>query len=472
MINLLFTIIVSAIYLLGLLLSFNKKYVLWPMFFVFFAYFFKPFFSRLIFYFEPVAAVFDPLSVVMALLFPFTFVVYYLRNKHSIKVFLRSRLTVLLLLFIFIYFIQIFNPNTILGAGFLTFKNLAMLLFSFFLPFYLIKYKYPYKNFVSMLLVFGIVYLAYGLYQVFFGHAIFEQVYFAETLGELHYRSSMFMEGQTRPCSFATNDGHFRYTMVLLFLFLLPQYRCLTIKNKKLFILYSFLFLLLFFLSPDRTPILMTLIGIFTIYILGNGKRWPIRLLAGVLLFVPILSILRTILLPYLATLSSGQYLYRLIELLDLFNAGTWVTRSSAGGDWSRAIMHIKEFLLFGAGAGTGTFNRLGGSMNLYVMTHNEFLTVLLETGIVGFFVFIVLIFYLLFVLYKLIVMKNGFFKQISLGIIASFISLLASSMVNIALLSGESSRMAWLFVGFIPILLNRQLKEIFYEHFLGYPER
>lgn len=466
MINLLFTIIVLAIYLLVLLLSFNKKYVLYPVFFVFFAYFFKPFFSRLIFYFEPVAAVFDLFSVAMALLYPFTFVVYYLRTRHSIKVFLQSHLTALLLFFIFIYFIQIFNPNTTLGAGFLTFKNLTMLLFSFFMPFYLIKYKYPYKSFTSMLLVFGIIYLAYGLYQFFFGHAVFEQVYFAETLGESHYRNSMFMDGRVRPCSFAVSDGHFRYTMVLLFLFFLPQYNDLDIKNKKLFILYSFLFLLLFFFSPDRTPIFMTLIGIFTIYILSSGKRWPIRLLANVLLFVPILLVLRTVFLPYLAKLNSGQYLYRLIELLDMFNAGTWVTRSSAGGDWSKAIMHIKEFLPFGAGAGTGTFNRLGGSMNLYVMTHNEFLTVLLETGIVGFFVFIILIFYLLFVLYKLNVMRNGFFKPISLGITASFISLLASSMVNIALLSGESSRMAWLFVGFIPILLNRQLKEVFNEHF------
>jgi len=208
----------------------------------------------------------------------------------------------------------------------------------------------------------------------------------------------------------------------------------------------------------------MTFIGIFIIYLFSGGRRWPIRLLASVLLLVPALLILRAVFLPYLTRLNSGQSLYRLIELLDLFNAATWVTRSARGGDWSRALTNISEFLFFGTGAGTGTFNRLGTSMNLYVMTHNEFLTILLETGIIGFFVFVVLIFYILFVLHRLNIAKDRCLKFISLGIIASFVPLLANSMVNIALLSGESSRLAWLFVGFVPILLNRQLQEGFYE--------
>jgi O-antigen ligase len=469
MINVLSAIVVIWFFLLLLLLSTNRKYVCWPILFVFFFYFFKPFFSRLIFYFEPEKLVFDVFSVSVTLLFPVTFVIYCLKKPISTKQFFSNPLSFLLVSFIFVYFLEIFNSGTSVGAGLLTFKHFIMVLFSFSVPFFVFRYRLSYNKFVSIVFYLGLVYAIYGLFHVFYGHTVFEQAYLGAYMGEEHYRTTMYLSGRARPFSFASTDSSFWYSLDLIFLFFLPQYYHFSEKNKKLFKIYSILILLLFMYAPERTPVFMLFIGIVTIYILSAGSKWVIRAVSFSLMFVPILVALRKIFIPIIGHFYSNQYLYRAIELLDLLNAETWKTRAGEGGNWIEALIRIKVHPILGYGAGAGTFNRLASSLENFYATHSEYLTIILETGIIGFVFFCILVFYLFYTLLTPFRDESKFQKSIRLGVVGTVVSIMACSVVGFGLFQGESGLLTWLFIGFVPVFLNKRNSAISYENLYYY---
>lgn len=452
----------SAVILLLLIFSIiimlsqlSKKWELAPLWFAFYFYFFKPFFSRLLYYLDdldPNIVKFDTLSTAGALLIPLTTIFYIIKKKNVLKLLVKSTIFKVLLVFLLIYFIQIFNPKTNLAAGFLSFKNITFIFCSFIIPFIMKEYNYPYHRFISLLLVFSIAYIAYGLIQALGGHNFFDEYYFTYRIGYSHYHASMFMDGKARPFSFATADGNFLYTMVAVFLFILPQYKNINKTNLVLFRIFFILYFLLFIVVPERTPILMTIIGISAVFLLKNKGNY-INIIIFILLSLFLIVLLRYFAKPLLLTINS-LYLIRLIEVLYITQAETWVTRVGEGGNWGMAYKGIEDNFFFGSGAGTGTFSRAGGELDTFVATHNEYLSILLETGILGFTVFIALI---IIVVRELIVQtkanNQSIYDKIRIGIFASLLALMATAFVNFSLTLGEPSRLLWLFIGFIPIL-------------------
>ena len=234
-------------------------------------------------------------------------------------------------------------------------------------------------------------------------------------------------------------------------------------SNQKLFfMLLSFLIIVLFINSPDRTPVLMLIIGVISniIYKMrGNIYKNLLKISPLILLFI---IVGRYFAIPILKNSQMrGSYFLRLLELFDLFNAQTFLIRysSSIGSQskWGEAISNIMNNIIFGAGTGSGTFNRISSSSDnksIFVATHSDYLSVLLETGIIGFIIFSGILF---IAIKSLLSFRNEINenKLIANGIFISLISVMACSVVNVPFFIGES-RIIWLFLGLIPLMQNQ----------------
>ena len=156
--------------------------------------------------------------------------------------------------------------------------------------------------------------------------------------------------------------------------------------------------------------------------------------------------------------ISSQNYIYRLLELFDLFNAQTMIIRYGGtaieDGRWVIAIKAAFDSFLFGRGAGVGTFTRAttgNESISGFIATHSDFLTVFIETGIIGLIIFISM---LSIAIKSLLVLKNlnNEKKIIAAGIFSSLFAIIACGIVNLPFFIGES-RIIWMFLGLIPVL-------------------
>ncbi len=456
MIETYFTFYLLIVYTIFLIISFfhSKLYHL-PIIFPFFFFFFKPFISRLIIYLDlnNQIATFDSFSLVSAFLFPITFIYFFLTIKDK-RIFFENTLSKLILLFVAIYFFQIFNPSTTIMSGLLSFKNFFMIYYIFMIPTLMHYVGFNYEKQVSSIIIIGIVYLTYGLTQITFGFFDFEVFAFIKQ----DIINKVFLEGAIRPVSFAGNFQHFFYFVVTIFLFLLPQRKLMNPKNKFLFNIFAFLLLILFINTPDRTPVLMLIIGLVSIFVfLQKDSTIKSFVKLSPLLFFFIL-IGRFFALPILNSANMrGSYFLRLLELFDIFNAQTFLIRYSSTADtqskWSEAISNILNNIIFGSGTGSGTFNRISSSsdnLSIFVATHSDYLSVALETGILGLIIFVSILFLIIKTLLKMKKISSDD-KLVACGIFASLLSLMACAIVNVPFFIGES-RIIWLFIGIIPL--------------------
>jgi len=320
---------------------------------------------------------------------------------------------------------------------------------------------YPYHKILNGLIIFGNIYVSYGVYQAWYGFLPFDLAEYTLRIGAKDALISSFFGDMVRPFGFALTNGHFFYSIVIILLFLIPQLKIMTKIQRVMTSLFIFLNLMLFLKSPERTAIAMIGIGLVVMYFIVSNSSKPFKVFIFFSCIVLAFLGIRSLVLPILKSVGINLYWYRVFELFDLFNAETFVTRAGESGNWSAALERIMHRPILGYGTGTGTFTRLGSiaGVNNY-STHNEFLSIALELGIMGLLVFI----YMIFKIYGKIVLLsklNDHYKFIAAGIGAALMAQLACSMFNIALLSGESSRLVWLMVGILPALLNNRINFI-----------
>jgi len=189
-------------------------------------------------------------------------------------------------------------------------------------------------------------------------------------------------------------------------------------------------------------------------FIISNATR-PFKVFIFSFLVIGAFIGVRILVLPILKVAGVNLYLLRLFELFDILNAETFVTRAGEGGNWGIALSQIFQRPIFGYGTGTGTFTRMVSEFTY--TTHNDFLTIALELGLFGLLFFLFMIFKI-YGSIKRVSDFNDYRKLIVAGIGSALAAQLACSMFNIALLSGESSRLIWFLIGILPVLLNNQL--------------
>ena len=458
MFSLFFTTMVIILYLTTLLISNKKSFQFLPFWYVFILYFFKPFFSRIIAYYDSLGSfiVFDLFSTVCAMLFPITLTYYYyIYNRTISRNFRSSNIFKYIMFFSLMYFLQILNPGTNFGQGLLAIKNIIFILYSFLMANLMLSMGYPYRKLLNGLIVIALFYVSYGVYQAFFGFLPFDLADYKLRVGSITAIQRTLFGDQVRPFSFALTNGHFYYSIMIILLFLLPQLPIMNQRQRLLTYIFWILTSLLFFEAPERTPIAMFGIGLISMYFIISNATKPFKVFIFSSAFIGVYIGVRMLVLPILQKAGIGIGLYRVFELFDILNAGTFVTRAGEGGNWGIALAQIMQRPIFGYGTGTGTFTRMSNEFSY--STHNDFLTIALELGFIGFFFF----FYMIYKIYgklNTVSRANDYRKCIAGGIGAAFSAQLACSMFNIALLSGESGRLIWFLIGILPVLLNGHL--------------
>lgn len=151
-------------------------------------------------------------------------------------------------------------------------------------------------------------------------------------------------------------------------------------KKKKIYIVFFILSLFSLLLTAKRGPLLFSVAAIFITYLLVDKKRFSSR-------FIKILSVfLVSVLVLYLA----GNFVPEISE---------FIARFSEDGDSGRSVMYLLAIQMFSKqpilGAGTGAYRLLYSTTlasdinHMYLNTHNVYLQLLAENGIIGFCLFL-----------------------------------------------------------------------------------
>jgi hypothetical protein len=458
MFSVFFTLLVIILFITTILLSNQKEFRFLPFWYVFILYFFKPFFSRIIAYNDSLNSfiIFDLFSTVCAMLIPMTIIYYFFFFHRTISFnFNKSNIYKYFIIFSLFYFLQMLNPGTNLGQSFLAIKNIIFIIFSFLMANLMLSIGYPYRKVLNGLIIIALLYVSYGVFQAYFGFLPFDLADYKLRVGSITAIQRTLLGDQVRPFSFALTNGHFFYSIIIIMLFLLPQLRIMTQKQRILMYLFCFLTFLLFAKAPERTPIAMFGIGLISMYFIISNATKPFKVFIFSYAIIGLFISLRVLVLPVLQNGGVGIGLYRVFELFDILNAGTFVTRFGEGGNWDIALSQIFQSPIIGYGTGTGTFTRI--SSDFTYSTHNDFLTIALELGFIGLFFFFFMI-YKIYSKLNIVSHANDYRKCIAGGIGAALAAQLACSMFNIALLSGESSRLIWFLLGILPVLVSGQL--------------
>lgn len=98
------------------------------------------------------------------------------KRNNSILL-LKNPLSVVILVFIFICFIQIFNPKSTVIFGLYGFKSFGMHAFCFFVALFYLRTREDIKIFITITLIHAVVISSYGLWQQLYGVPIWDKVW-------------------------------------------------------------------------------------------------------------------------------------------------------------------------------------------------------------------------------------------------------------------------------------------------------
>ena len=189
------------------------------------------------------------------------------------------------------------------------------------------------------------------------------------------------------------------------------------LKGKKLVYLISLPILASgLVLSGSRGGVVATIISLFFISILGRGRGFLIGTFG---FLIVILSAVYT--LDYSPMMKE--------RLLGTFDSSTIETASTRTVVWDQALTNILQEPLVGVlGVGAFNFSYAGMPVN-FEHAHNDFLTVLIELGVIGEIMFIALMISFLVYLYKSIKIGKTEERWRSVCIFSLFLGLLLASL-------------------------------------------
>lgn len=231
---------------------------------------------------------------------------------------------------------------------------------------------------------------AFAVYQIVIGLLPFELTWFnqlpsIDQMGNAGSETSLFIGGELRVPSVTV--GYYYASFLIAFLFLLVLF----LPGGSLFGWYSMLrmFALIasatyFSLSLERAAIGAVIIGLFVAICLNVWRRF-----GSFALIVLMLSALLTLLFLQTAvnTLGASVEIRRVLELVNPLNAAT--VRWRVVNAWSPALEQaIRNPIGYGLGATQGIRQNVEGGT--FLRPHNIYLQILLEQGLVGLFLFLV----------------------------------------------------------------------------------
>jgi hypothetical protein len=440
-----YTLIVIIVYFSLFIIGHKLKDNLLPLWFVFILYFYKPFLSRVIIYFDGADSFvrYDLFSIVCSLLFPVTILIYsYLYSNRVFHVIKTNKIIFVFIMFCMMYFLQIANPMTSIARGIMNFKNVVFILYSVFFASILAITGNQDKKIFKVFSIIALSSITYGLFQGLAGFSDIDLALHRALLGDDSVKS-LLLESSVRPIGFSVNNAHYYNLITLIMIYLYSQYKLVNGKLKALYWMLLFEYIIFMALFPERTQLAMFIIGVFVVKFIFSTKRLWYVLITGSSIIILIISV--NFIYPNLSDSISNIRLKRVVELVNILNAETFKQRSAMSGPWKSAYNTIMDRPVIGFGSGTGISNRADG---LYITSHNDLLSTWIELGIFGLMTLI----FLIFIIFKRSIQKSKkvlYLKCLYAGSLGMLVPVLISGVFNVVLISGETSRIVWFAIGY-----------------------
>jgi O-antigen ligase len=288
--------------------------------------------------------------------------------------------------------------------------------------------------FYKMLVVLLLILSSYAVFQAAIGLPVFDRYWF-ERLPNTEQASSIiegsfFIAGKPRIPSMT--QGHVSFTLLSGYLFLLvlfiPDYM-LSKNYKRLRLLALFVTGLYLFITLERSAIGMIGLGIGVAVFMK--MRWKVGRISIILLSIIGLAggfLVNSIDPSQIPWTKDTIAFRRVFELANPARANTVVGRAKVV--WPQALQRLFENPL---GYGLGTFHTTSQNQKLdfsfFIPPHNMYLQIILETGIIGLIVFVLLILVYVRVLLRARLRRED--RNITIGAITSLTAILAIAMVN-----------------------------------------
>lgn len=364
-----------------------------------------------------------------------------------------------LMVFSILCFVSIFYPSNSIMVGLGGFeRNILPNMLILFLAASIYKTEKDLRFLLKALLVVGLISVIYGLGQYILGIYPWEIKWFHEvgfsqsTAGWL----TIGLRGiEFRIFSLFYYRTDFFFTNVLIFTMLFAYGKTLTGLLKKLKIFYYILWFILMIVTFERTPFIMSCMSMGVIYFMNVTPIKRKKLLTAITILGVGAYITLWMFEPYLK--SSGiESLIRLAEMTNPFEAGSIHDR--ADNYWGPSLAIIKSNPL-GVGIGNGSGTKASGQLDITstgnIYTHNEVIQKVLETGIPGGIIFIVLMISVLRDSINLSRIKTDK-KKYGIAMTACTVVFLMSSMITLTF-SGGRGLTYWLLAGITLSLLQNQ---------------
>lgn len=361
----------------------------------------------------------------------------------------------LLTLFIFVSFIEMFNPNIpSLSAGLEGFRKTSFPFIMFYIGFFSIDKKIELPLFLHRFSIATFPILLYAIKQYFF-FSDFDKLYLGANNADL-YTGMIF--GQLRSTSFFAGSFHlglFSAIMALINIFLFETTKQRNMKH--IYIVFFIVAIVSTYTSLTRTNFIALFFGILVYKIFQMKKKnlivvFPFVLISSIALgsfIIKISNSLLTLNNPILKMIGSiGNFL----------NDSRFLGRING---WKNIISLVSSNPLSGYGTGSaGDTLQYSYNFNYHVTSHNFFLKILMETGVVGF-----LLISMFFILILLKLIRNNLnscnlmsqkFSALIIGILTLFV---INAAVGSAIESIPISNLVMMFLGMGVNFFNKGFK-------------
>lgn len=343
-------------------------------------------------------------------------------------------INMILIVFLIISFLQIFNPNVpSFLAGLYGFRKTCYQMLAFFLGVYYIKNYLEINQIMKYLLYFSIPVLIYGIKQFFWISS------FDEKLLELNladFDTHVFL-GKIRAFSIFSGPFHFGMFSCIIFLMALYFY----LNNKRLFYLILCLLSAVGVLA-SMTRINMIALAVSLLWFANLGKYALIRkslIIFGIPFILLIIFTSIELFSPLNEAFASISKFYEDQRFLERF----------IGYRMNIQAIIEQPLLGYGMGSAADTMEEIY-SFKVRFVSHNIVLKILTETGIMGllfFLIFFVMWFKKVFVLS---LNKDKLLKNVAILITSMVIVLLINGITGSAIEAYPINMWIWFFMGAI----------------------
>jgi hypothetical protein len=351
-----------------------------------------------------------------------------IKHIHERRNLISSKLDMVMMLFIGLNFLSIFNPHNSVFNGLAGFeRNIFPTVFLFFVGREVIRTR---EDLIVMCKAFGAVALVtvmFGLKHATSGIFGFETSFFNDYFARTGFDGwlTIGVNGiEFRNFSTFFSYMEFTFTLALWSIMLLGVRASFISRRWNRFKwLFGILTFALLALTIERTPIMMVIVGLLgTWYILSERKRRrQIVLYAGALLASIIII---TSFFQHQLELTGVAKLQRLAEMADPSQASSIEDRMDRMWKPTLAIIAANPMGV-GVGYGSETIAR-GSAGGFHVQPHNEFLQKALETGLLGAGLFALALWIIFFKLKRLSQSANDKFIKsataVGCGILLAFV--------------------------------------------------